>query len=56
MLSIGVGDRGIPTSSIFKSLLMLVPMGMGAEVSISRFPDFSWETGEAEPVGVADRP
>ena len=47
MLSIGVGDRGIPTSSIFKSLLMLVPMGMGAEVSISRFSDFARETGEA---------
>jgi hypothetical protein len=34
MLSIGVGDRGIPTSSIFKPLLKLVPMGMGAEVSL----------------------
>jgi hypothetical protein len=42
--------------SISKSLLLLMPVGMGATVSISPFPDLAREVGEAEPFGAADRP
>jgi hypothetical protein len=39
--------------SISKSLLLLMPVVMGAKVSISPLPDLA---REAEPFGAADRP
>jgi hypothetical protein len=53
MLAIGAGRRVTAIFPISKSLL-LMPVGMGATVSISRFSDFARETGEAEPFGAAD--
>ena len=58
MLGIGVGASRRVTAmfSISKSLLLLMPVVMGAKVSISPVPDLAREAGEAEPFGAADRP
>ena len=55
MLGIGVGASRRVTAifSISKSLL-LMPVGMGAKVSVSLVPDLARETGEAEPFGAAE--
>jgi hypothetical protein len=53
---VGASRRVTATSSISKSFLVDVPVGMGAKVSISPFPDLAREAGEAEPFGAADRP
>ena len=56
MLAIGASRRVTATSSISKSFLVDVLVGMGATVSIPPFSDLARETGEAEPFGAADRP
>jgi hypothetical protein len=58
MLGIGVGASRRVTAifSMSKPLLLLMPVGMGATVSISPVPALARETGEAEPFGAADRP
>src|SRR6266404_6372401 len=43
-------------SSIINSLLLVGPVGMWAKASISPLFELARETGEAEPVGAADRP
>ena len=57
MLGIGVGASRRVTAifSISKSLL-LMPVGMGAKVSISSFVEPARQTRGAEPFGAADRP
>jgi len=43
-------------SSIINSPFLVGPVGMWAKASISRLFELARETGEAEPVGAADRP
>jgi hypothetical protein len=54
-IDVGAGRRVTAIFSISESLL-LMPVGMGAKVSIFPFPDLARETGEAEPFSAADRP
>ena len=58
MLGIGVGASRRVTAifSISKSLLLVMPVGMGAKVSISSFVELARQTREAAPFGAADRP
>src|SRR3954467_3046504 len=56
MLAIGASRRVTATSSISKSFLVDVPVGMGAAVSIPPFPDLARGPGEAAPFGAASRP
>src|SRR5215204_2230471 len=55
MLGIGVGASRRVTAIflISKSLLLLMPVGMGAKVSISSFVEPARQTRGAEPFGVA---